>query len=446
MRLLNLSDIHFREPDCLHPDTDPDVPFRTRLSQDVISLCHAGGPVDVILVGGDIAFKGHPDEYKTAEQWLLRLADDCGCPPDRIFVVPGNHDVDRGVCGRSQSVVNAQSVIAQASRESRERTLRTQLRDRETGRALFLPLEAYNKFAAKFGCNVYADQPFWKYDLELGSDVTLRMFGLTSIIISGLGERDNVPGRLYLSPLQTVFNPEPNVLNLVISHHPPSWFMDEDEVDDAINNRVGIQMFGHKHRQRCARTPEYIRFSAGAVNPDRYEPDWRPGYNLIDLEVNGSGAHRGVQVRAHVRHLQNAPERFTALKTNQDEDIWTHQLSLPSYAPLGAPRAVIVVTPSATTHTATTIVDAANVPFSAQPDAPIAGVTMSNPSTKNLVFRFWSLSVSQKREIAFKLNLISENDLNVPEPERYARALKLAAQRGQLEELAKEVEQVERQG
>jgi len=71
---------------------------------------------------------------------------------------------------------------------------------------------------------------------------------------------------------------------------------------------------------------------------------------------------------------------------------------------------------------------------------------MSNPSTKNLVFRFWSLSVSQKRQVAFKLNLITDNDLDVPEPERYARALKLAAQRGQLEELAREIEQIEVQG
>lgn len=446
MRLLNLSDIHFREPDCLRPETDPDVPFRTRLAHDVLELCRAGGPVDVILVGGDIAYKGHPTEYETAEQWLLKLANDCGCQPDRIFVVPGNHDVDRSVCAKSQSVSNAQTIIAQALRETRERTLRAQLQDADTGRALFFPLEAYNTFAAKFGCNVYAGQPFWRYDLDVGGGVVLRMFGLTSTLISGLGERDKSPGRLYLSRLQTVLNPEPDVLNLVICHHPPSWFLDAAEVDDDVNNRAAIQMFGHEHRQRCTRPPEYIRFSAGAINPDRNEPDWKPGYNLIDLAVEGAGVHRAVQVRAHVRHLQNSPEMFSALRTSRQEDVWSHRLPLPSHEPLGAHPTVVVSTPDIAIQAVAPIESAGNAPAVPEPAVAVTEVAMSNPITKNLVFRFWSLSVSQKRQIAFKLNLITENDLDVPEPERYTRALKLAAQQGQLEELAREVEQMERNG
>ena len=43
MRLLNLSDIHFREPDCLNSATDPDVPFRTRLTNDLVSCVAQAG-------------------------------------------------------------------------------------------------------------------------------------------------------------------------------------------------------------------------------------------------------------------------------------------------------------------------------------------------------------------------------------------------------------------
>lgn len=440
MRLLNLSDIHFREPECLRPATDPDVPFRTRLLDDVIELCRSGGPVDAILVGGDIAFKGHHTEYETAERWLLDLAAQCQCPPDRIFVVPGNHDVDRGVCTGAVSVSNAQTMIAQAGRVSKERTLRAQLHDKDTGRALFRPLDEYNKFAAKFACNVYAEQPFWQHDLELDEGVTLRMFGLTSTLISGSGGRDDEPGRLYLSPLQTVFNPEPDVLNLALCHHPPSWFSDSPDVEDALNNRVAIQIFGHEHRQRCVRSQDYIRFTAGAVNPDRSEPDWKPGYNLIDLSVEGSGADRGVQVRAHVRHLQKAPEMFTALVPNRHETVWTQWLPLPSREPLHK-RSVVAPAEREVAEQVTAFI----VPVEPAPAEPIAGGAVSNPSAKNLVYRFSNLSVSQKREIAFRLKLITDDDLSVPEPERYARALKLAAQRGQLEELAQEVERVEEQ-
>src|ERR1043165_7399637 len=91
MRLLHLSDIHFKEPDCLDPPTDPERPFRTRLKADLMAMC-AEKTVDAILVSGDIAFKGHPAEFAMADAWLKDLAAASGCRPDRIYVVPGNHD------------------------------------------------------------------------------------------------------------------------------------------------------------------------------------------------------------------------------------------------------------------------------------------------------------------------------------------------------------------
>ena len=97
MLLLHISDIHFREPDCLNPDLDPDRPYRTRMIQDVRQRVQAIGPVGAMLIGGDVAFTGHPAEYIVAKAWIHELAEACGCLLERIFVIPGNHDVDRGV-------------------------------------------------------------------------------------------------------------------------------------------------------------------------------------------------------------------------------------------------------------------------------------------------------------------------------------------------------------
>jgi hypothetical protein len=71
---------------------------------------------------------------------------------------------------------------------------------------------------------------------------------------------------------------------------------------------------------------------------------------------------------------------------------------------------------------------------------------MSSPSTKGLVFRFWSLADSQKRDLMLKLKLISADELTLSDEELYDRGLRLAAQRGQLEELAREVEILQQQG
>lgn len=438
MRLLHLSDIHFKEPDCLDPPTDPERPYRTRLKTDLVTLC-TEKTVDAILISGDIAFKGHPAEFAMADAWLKELASASGCRPDRIYVVPGNHDVDRSVCRGSMAISNAQAAIANAHDLRRETVLRTQLRDGESGAALFKPLAAYNAFASPLGCFVSPAQPYWFYNLDdLGGGVTLRLHGLTSTLISGLEDRDDQPGRLYLSPLQTVLDPEPDVLNLVMSHHPPRWFLDEHAVDDAVNDRAPLQFFGHEHRQRCIPTDGYMRFSAGAVNPERHEPDWKPGYNVIDIEVIGTGKDRVVRVRAHVRQLQKNPERFIALTTKQGQDVWTQNILFPSHATHVVRPAEAQPAPAAIAAPAA---HAASVHI-----ATPAEVSMSSPSTKGLVFRFWNLPDSQKREIMFKLKLITQADLALSDEELYDRGLRLAAKEGLLEALAREVDALQQQG
>lgn len=437
MRLLHLSDIHFREPECLEPDTDVDKPTRTRLLADVVGLCREKH-VDAILVGGDIAFKAHPDEFTTATTWLKDLADRTGCRQDRIYVVPGNHDVDRSVCRNSRAVANAQSAIAGASRENMDAELRAQLRDADAGPALFKPLAAYNAFASPFAGYVSPSKPFWTSNLDdvLGGGVTLRLHGLTSTLISGLGGRDDAPGRLYLSPMQTVLDPEADILNLVMSHHPPQWFVDHDEVEDAVNDKAPLQFFGHAHRQRCTQTPSYVRFCAGALHPERNEREYRPGYNLIDLEVIGEDRLRIVRVRAHVRQWQRNPDRFIAVQSPQGHDFWESDILFPNHA-------TRVVNP---TEDRPAIAAAPAIPAAPQSLASLEEVAMSSPSTKDLVFRFFGLDDSQKRDLLLKLGLITENDLKINDEDLYNGALRLAAQRGQLVDLASEIELLKQQG
>jgi len=162
---------------------DPDRPYRTLLIQDARDRTRTLGAVDAILVGGDIAFRGAPEEYAAALDWLKELSDQCGCPLERVFVIPGNHDVDRAVITGSASVRNVQAAISNAS--NREKELRDQFSDAEAGRSLLAPVEAYNAFAARFNCQIYApDKLFWHQDLQLDANTILRVYGLTSTLLS----------------------------------------------------------------------------------------------------------------------------------------------------------------------------------------------------------------------------------------------------------------------
>lgn len=433
MLLLHVSDIHFRSPDCLDPNTDPERPYRTRLLQDVKEKIAELGPVGAILVGGDIAFKGSREEYQVAMTWLRELAAVAGCPIERVFVVPGNHDVDRSLAQRP-ATRNARNAIATARPEARERELRTQIMDADTARALLVPLEAYNEFAKDLNCQVYLpDRLYWKQDLDLGHGITLRVHGLTTILLSGVNGDDNRE-TLYLSPLQTVLDPVDDVVNLVLGHHPPDWLMDLDDADDAICGRSAIHMFGHKHRQRIVRDAQYIRFFAGAVNPDRREPGWLPGYNLVKLHVVGEGKDRALRIEAHLRQWQSNPDRFRAV-LDGNSDIFRHQLKFPATTP----------TPPAPAGGADSRPE---TEICSQPTEPVAvdsEAAMGDPITRNLVYRFWKLQSSQRRDIALGLGLITADEMRDPEPERYGRALIRASERGQLEELARQIAQRESQ-
>jgi hypothetical protein len=438
MLLMHVSDIHFRAPDCVNPALDPDRPYRTRMVQDARARTQTLGAVDAILVGGDIAFKGDPLEYATALTWFKELAEAVGCPPERLYIIPGNHDIDRSVITRSPSTRNAQQAIARAASDRRERELRTQFSDADTGRALLAPLAAYNEFAKLFSCQVYPpDHLYWKQDLALEQGVRLRIHGLTSTLLSGAGGEDDTRESLYLSPLQTVLDPVDDVVNLVLCHHPPDWFMDQDDVDGSICARAAIHLFGHKHRQRVTQEVNYVRFAAGAVNPDRYEKGWQPGYNLIRLQVTGVGCGRSLEVEAHLLQWQTDPEQYRPVLTRQGEPAVRHRIPIPGHmsaTSTAGERATNAIVGSAA------IVEESKAAVEAGADVEAA---MSDEGTRNLVFRFWNLTVSQRREITLRLNLITEDELQLAEPERYGRALLRAGERGQLDALAREVAHVE---
>lgn len=434
MKLLHISDIHFRHPECATPSMDPDRPYRTRLVQDVRARTVDTDPIDAILVGGDIASRAAPEEYEAAFAWLSGLAEACHCPLARIFVVPGNHDVDRGVICTNVSVRNAQQAVARAEPTRREKELFDQFRDGDAGRALLAPLGAYNDFAARFSCQVFSpERLFWHHDIALEHGVALRIYGLTSTLLSGAGTPsglDDTRESLYLSPLQTVLDPVDGVVNMVICHHPPDWFMDHDEVEDAMRGRAAIHLFGHKHRQRIHRDDGYVRFSAGAVNPDRYEPGWEPGYNLISLSVAEDLGIRYLDVEARLLVWQTNPDMFRPKLASETDDVFRHRVRI-----RGAPSPVRS-RPTGGLGTK----DVSRPPMPADHEE----AAMGDERTRNLVFRFWKLSSSERREITQRLGLLDEADMALPEPERYGRALLRARERGLLDRVADEIEGMER--
>lgn len=433
MLMLHISDIHFREPDCLDEDTDPDRPIRTRIMRDLRERLDELGAVDGILVGGDIAFKAHPDEYQTAKKWLLELAELCGCSDKQLFVVPGNHDVDRTLTEKNVGLQNAQHRVKTANDLDREGALRAQLRHKQTARDLFAGHAAYNDFAAPMNCQVYPKKIFWHQDIPLDGGVMLRINGLTSTLLSGLNGKDDKARDLYLSPLQTALDPVEDRVHLILCHHPVDWLMDQDAAEDAINARATFHLFGHKHRQRIIATSDYVRILAGAVNPSRKEPGYEPGYNLLRIDVLGAGKDRRLAVETRQFKYQSNPERFDSIKTQQGDEVFRCVIPFPGRVDVTSSKSA-----KADPHAveAVAIVEPAVIHD--------VEASMGDELRRDLIHRFWKLDGDKKRAIALRLGLISEDEIAIPEPERYGIAFLRAGERGKLDELTEMVARMEK--
>src|SRR5579871_2900678 len=147
---IHISDIHFGHGDAGY-GWDQELVMGA-LRRDIAAR-PAPVRVDAIFVTGDIAFSGagrSPDEYAKAKKWLLEAGHAAGVGPESIFLVPGNHDVDRGVDGRSEEL--GRLVKALRSRETPERAIDEVLKDMDGQRKLLAGrMEKYLELSAAFG-------------------------------------------------------------------------------------------------------------------------------------------------------------------------------------------------------------------------------------------------------------------------------------------------------
>lgn len=103
---VHLSDIHMGHGDAEHGWNQKIV--LAALQEDIQDAASRGVPaISAILVTGDLAFSGSVrsgDEYLRVGSWLGEIAESLSVGSDKIFVIPGNHDVQRNVEDEDEDV------------------------------------------------------------------------------------------------------------------------------------------------------------------------------------------------------------------------------------------------------------------------------------------------------------------------------------------------------
>lgn len=172
---------------------------------------------------------------------------------------------------------------------------------------------------------------------------------------------------------------------------------------------------------------DYVRLTASAANPDRHEQGWEPGYNLVELAIQTGASGRTLDVKAHVRVWQTGPDGFNAKRDRKGVDYFGHTLTLENWRPLAAPANVSHVQPPST-------IESEAIPVE-------DGDAMD--TLRDLGLRFYRLSFSKKSEIAGRLDLLQEDDMRLPDHERFRLVIIRAHERGQLDALRDAVSSAE---
>jgi len=136
--LVHLSDIHFTGSSgtSVH-DLDSEV--RNEILRDAATVAKGLGGATGVVVTGDIAFSGQRAEYDRAASWLLEFCRAIGCPDESVWVVPGNHDVDRKIASSKVTKTLHESIRAKQG-PALDKELREILTDEHSAKALLAPL------------------------------------------------------------------------------------------------------------------------------------------------------------------------------------------------------------------------------------------------------------------------------------------------------------------
>lgn len=263
---LHVSDLHLTG----EHSYEQDLILRT-LVEAAGRLYRQGRRPDLIFLTGDVAFSGRSEEYTAATRFLDKLRQAVSLDRDRVFVIPGNHDIDRRAArGLARTLANeAESVDFFGPDHPRHHLAKL--------RAFVQWHDEYfqgvRACSAESACALPAVLP-----LAEGSVAVLPL----NTAIFSLDEADH--GKLWVGRrclqrlLEALADQGPADLTIALLHHPTSWLHDDERVnvEALLQSRADLILRGHLHETEAAATltgsGACLHLAAGAAYQSRRYP------------------------------------------------------------------------------------------------------------------------------------------------------------------------------
>lgn len=278
---VHLSDIHFGQEKDGGTDAE-NADAKKRLIEDACTeVGRFGGKVQGVIVTGDIAYSAKEKEYALAAAWLADLTDAIGCERTDVQLVPGNHDIDRA------KITNSIDSVLFSIREGGDEWLDKHLDSEDDCKVLYKRFDTYKGFALDYRCELDLNGGIsMSATLDLAPGRSIRFVRLNSALICSSKKEE---GKLILGKRQRLLPIEEGVENVVLSHHPLSWFQDSEKARGYLRGRARVFISGHEHfprleivdvEDRC----QLMMLAAGATAPDWIDDKYTYKYNILAFE------------------------------------------------------------------------------------------------------------------------------------------------------------------
>ena len=278
---LHLSDLHFRKGE--KHSWDENIVLRALLVDVQEQIMTSALRPDFAIVSGDIAFQGAADEYALARQFFDDLLKAIDLPKSRLFIVPGNHDVNR------QAITRGAATIASSldNRQAVEEVL-TVAADRSL---IFRKFDHYASFVNDYfeGTLAFDDEHYFYVHCFGLANRRVAVLGLNSAWLA-MSDKDRNQLLLGERQVRTALTAARDAdLRLAVMHHPFDWLQDFDryDVESLLCNGCHFVLHGHMHQTGLlqVRTPdtEAMLIAAGACYETRQYPN---SYNFVQLDFS----------------------------------------------------------------------------------------------------------------------------------------------------------------
>jgi predicted phosphodiesterase len=245
---------------------------------------------EFVIVSGDLAYAGLEIEYDLVDAFLKYLCSKIDVPQERVFIVPGNHDINRNV--KTTCFNGARSILINPSAADLFLGNETERED------LLKRLSAYKKFEQKFkgtDKRIVTEEQLGFVESIGITELTLCIAGLNSAWLCNGGSDDDrkilIGERQIINIVNELDNIAPTMV-LGILHHPPSWLCryDETSFEKRFIPKCDILHIGHSHKADVSINASLsgdhcIVSGAGAAYEQR---DFENTFSIITIDLASS--------------------------------------------------------------------------------------------------------------------------------------------------------------